>query len=422
MRLLSQYNRLLIFISLGGVIIIGILFYETLSYHLNSQLDDQLEEELLEVRDYTHVKNVIPDPSLFDDLVIEYTPARSFSKFRSVGDTVFYNPKKKEQQAGRYLRTIVDFNGKPYQVLIIISKLQRLEQIRSVFLIIIIPVVFLFLILFLVNKIVIGKLWSPFYRLLENIKTFNVNQETAYSMIDTPIQEFRELNEAIAEMSQKVKSDYREIKLFTENASHEMMTPLAIINSKLDTILQSRHLGKDETDILSDLYKATSRLTKLNQSLLLLVKIDNNEMSDLEIVDVRELVEEKLVYFGELIQNRELEVRSIVVPLKISASRYLFEILINNLFTNAIRHNQKGGLIEIKMTSDSITVRNTSDNKILDENRVFERFYKDPSSEGTGLGLSILKQICIRMGYSLKYNYIDKMHSFTIGFRTTNDS
>lgn len=197
-----------------------------------------------------------------------------------------------------------------------------------------------------------------------------------------------------------------------------MMTPLAVINSKLDTMLQSNTLGKAESEILADLYKATSKLTKLNQSLLLLVRIDNNQLQDKEEIDLKELIEEKLDYFQEFIQKRNLRVETNMSPFNISANRSLIDILINNLLSNAIRHNCNGGSIHVELTQNNLVVSNTGSQAELDPVKIFERFYKDNASEGTGLGLAILKQVCLRQNYELTYGYAGQHHQFMIRFNS----
>ncbi|MGY4386469.1 signal transduction histidine kinase [Pedobacter sp. UYP24] len=416
MKLFTGYNRVLLFVSSLGLIVIGFLFYRTLGFYLNQQIDSYLSEELMEVKDYTHAKNILPAPEFFDNLIIEYKKVKKEDKEKRFADTVFYNPKKSIKESARYLITGVNFNGTPYQVLIITSKVEREEQIKSIFLVIIIPVLMLLLVLLLINRFMIRRLWSPFRQLLENLKTFNLNQDKPFETIDSPIREFRELNQSILDISLRVRSDFREIRLFTENASHEMMTPLAIINSKLDTMLQSDQLGKEESETLTDLYKATSRLKKLNQSLLLLVKIDNNLISDHENVDVSSLLVERISYFQELIQNRNLSVITTLHPVQLFTNRYLLEILINNMLSNAIRHNYEGGNIEITLIEEGLIFKNTGLGSALDQNQIFERFYKDSRSEGTGLGLAILKQICSRQNFNVDYLYQENMHVFEIRF------
>lgn len=416
MKLFTSYNRVLLFVSTIGLICIGFLFYRTLTFYLNKQIDNNLAEELMEVEDFTHSRNIAPAPEMFKDLVIEYQKARRLDTSKKFADTVFYNPKKQIREPARYLKTDVNFGGSNYQVLILTSKVEREEQIKSIFLVIISPVLLLLVALLLINRFMIRKLWHPFRQILENLQTFNLNQDKPFEVMESPVREFRELNQAILDISLRIRSDFREVKLFTENASHEMMTPLAVINSKLDTMLQSDRLGKEESETLVDLYKATSRLTKLNQNLLLLVKIDNNLINEPEDVDVSALLVERVSYFQELIQNRNLSVITTLNPVNLNTNRYLLEILINNLLSNAIRHNHEHGNIEISLSAQAMVFRNTGSGQALDPDKIFERFYKDGNSEGTGLGLAILKQICGRQHLGFSYAYTRDLHCFEINF------
>ncbi|MGY0036462.1 hypothetical protein [Pedobacter sp. NJ-S-72] len=96
MKLFSSYNRILSVITLTGLLVIGFLFYQTLGQYINKQIDDHLYEELLEVQDFAHVKNILPSPDGFDDVIVEYKKIHRLSdKHRLFADTNFYNPKKK---------------------------------------------------------------------------------------------------------------------------------------------------------------------------------------------------------------------------------------------------------------------------------------------------------------------------------------
>ncbi|PWS33887.1 two-component sensor histidine kinase [Pedobacter paludis] len=378
-------------------------------------MDHDLVEEVMEVKEYSAEGNFY-QPHEFEDLIVQYKKIQKVNPSSSYADTVFYNPVKHRKETARYLKTEFNLVGQPYQILVIASKFERQEQIRDICLIILIPVTLLFALVLLINRVLLRKIWSPFEQLLKNITAFNINHERPYEPVEMPVAEFRQLNKVLVELSGKVKSDYNEIKLFTENASHEMMTPLAVINSKLDNMLQSHVLNKEDGETLMELYKATSRLTKLNQSLLLLVKIDNNLLQDEERVNLKSLIEEKQIYFQELITERNITVETVLADVTISASRSLLEILINNLFSNVIRHNYDGGKIKIILDEEKIVFANTGHNKALDPGKIFDRFYKDNVSEGTGLGLAILKQICNRQHYQLDYSYHQDLHTFTVKF------
>ncbi|MFC4209692.1 sensor histidine kinase [Pedobacter lithocola] len=415
MKLFTKYNRILILISFSGLLIIGFLFYRMLVFYLDQQIDHDLVEEIMEVKEYS-VNGNFYKPHEFEDLVVQYKKIAKAQNTSAYGDTIYFNALKHKKETARFLKTQLILDGQPYQIVVISSKSEKQEQIRNICLIILIPVMILFAIVLFINRILLKQIWTPFEQLLKNITTFNINREKPYEPVEMPVEEFRQLNRVLVELSGKVKSDYDEIKLFTENASHEMMTPLAVINSKLDNMLQSNTLGKGDGDTLIELYKATSRLTKLNQSLLLLVKIDNNLLQDEELVNLKSLIQEKAVYFDELIAERKITVDMDLLDVTVSASPQLLDILINNLFSNVIRHNYEFGKVEIKLDTDRIIFANTGHNKALDPKKIFDRFYKDNSSEGTGLGLAILKQICNRQGYGLSYNYQLDLHCFTITF------
>lgn len=415
MKLFTRYNRILMIISLFGLLLIGFLFYRMLVYYLDQQIDHDLVEEIMEVKEYS-AKGNFYQPHEFEDLVVQYKKIDKAYPSSRYADTVFYNPVKHRTETARFLKTELELAGDSYQILVIASKFERQEQIRNICLIILIPVMVLFALVLMVNRILLKKIWTPFEQLLKNITAFNINHERPYEPVEMPVAEFRQLNQVLIELSGKVKSDYNEIKLFTENASHEMMTPLAVINSKLDNMLQSNVLGKEDGETLIELYKATSRLTKLNQSLLLLVKIDHNLLQDEELVNVKSLIEEKAIYFQELITERNIAVDAELEDVNMAASRQLLEILVNNLFSNVIRHNYDGGKIEIRLDSDKIVFANTGHNKALNPEKIFDRFYKDNASEGTGLGLAILKQICNRQHYQLDYSYHQDLHTFTVIF------
>mgnify|MGYP003582491353 CR=1 FL=1 len=422
MKLFTAYNRVLLITSAIGLLIIGYLFYLTLSNYLNKQLDSYLSEELLEVKDYTAKKESFPAHQLFEDLVIEYRHISSLGKKRHFGDTIFYNAKKRLEESGRYLEEDVVLAGQSYRIKIIASKVAHSEQITSIFMVIILPVLGLLIVLLVLNRYMMKRTWLPFRQLLLNLKSFNLNQEQGFAQVPTTIAEFKELNDAIVDISQRIKSDYREIKLFTENAAHEMMTPIAVINAKLDMMLQSEDLSEVQSQNLIDLYKTTAKLTKLNQSLLLLVKIDNNLLRDREQLNLKTMLLEKQHYFQEFTQQKGIEVNLELQDHTLLMSRYLADILLDNLIGNAIRHNHEGGRIDIRLNEEALWVGNTGHGEALAETEAFKRFYKSPSSEGMGLGLAIVKQIVELHQFGIAYSYRAGLHAFTVFFNNNNST
>ncbi len=101
--------------------------------------------------------------------------------------------------------------------------------------------------LFLANRLLLRRIWQPFYRTLGGMREFNLSSRQPLPAGDTDIEEFRNLDEATRQMTQQILKDYEMLKNFTDNASHEMQTPLAIINSKLDLLIQDPAMRASST-------------------------------------------------------------------------------------------------------------------------------------------------------------------------------
>ena len=232
------------------------------------------------------------------------------------------------------------------------------------------------------------------------------------------ITEFTELNDAVSIMENRVSQDYDEIKNFTENASHEIQTPLAIIKSKLELLSQSESLKEEQMDTIQSVSEAANRLSKLNQSLILLTKIDNRQFHENEEINLGDLINKHLGNFEELIAAKDITVRkNINRNTGLTMNETLAETLISNLITNAIKHNTDHGFIEILLSKTALSVSNSGAALHSDPAELFERFKKDKvSSESLGLGLSIVKKICEKYGFEIQYKYADLIHTTTITF------
>lgn len=269
----------------------------------------------------------------------------------------------------------------------------------------------------LMMRFISKRLWQPFDQTLRAIETFRLETGEIPSLSDSTIIEFTRLNAVLNKlMTDSVKS-YCIQKEFTENASHELQTPLAVFQSKLDILLQQPGLTEQQAVVIQDLYQISGRLSHLNRSLLLLAKMENSQFSRAEVVDVITVLNEQLPYLESLSEDFMLKNDSQSVPMSIKANRSLLESLINNLVVNAVRHNKPGGEVIVVAKENYLTVSNTSNEKALDEKLIFNRFYS-PSGEtkGCGLGLAIVKAVCDYHGWKIAYTYRSGWHVFTVVF------
>jgi signal transduction histidine kinase len=416
MKLAQRYNRANLVTSFIILTITGVIYYIAIHFILTGKLDKDLVIEEKEIEAYVNNYGKLPAPGDFLHQKVTYQKTTSRKTIeRNFFYDDFYNETEKENEPGRTLVTSVSLKGVHYEVKISKSRVESEDLIQLIFIITLAVTILLLVSLLLINRFVLQRIWSPFYSTLGMMKAFNIAQTEEIKPQQTKIEEFNELNESANAMAARVRKDYRELKSFTDNASHEMMTPLAIVNSKLDSLLQTGTFSAAQGAIIEDIYNAIGRLIKLNQSLLLLAKIENNLIADVQDIQLQQLIVDKVFQFQELFEKDKLTLVQNLQPCKVSMSKYLADILLNNLFANAIRHNHAGGSIEIILQAGFLSFSNTGKSEEL-SSQLFERFSKSASSEGAGLGLAISKQICTRYGFAITYQHLADKHQFLVRF------
>lgn len=269
----------------------------------------------------------------------------------------------------------------------------------------------------LVNTLVSKRLWKPFDETLERIEDFRLENGKVPSLPESDVKEFHRLNLALNGLMENSLKSYRMQKEFTENASHELQTPLAVFRSQLDLLLQLPDLTSRQADIIQKLDTVSRRLARLNKNLLLLAKIDNRQYDRFEPVDLIGMLKELLPQLESLTGDLALRKEFRCTKCLIQGNRILLESLLNNLVVNAVRHNIPHGEIRIAVAGRQLAVSNTSSEGALDERLLFNRFYR-PSEKaaGNGLGLSIAKAICDYHGWRIGYAYREGLHVFTVDF------
>jgi heavy metal sensor kinase len=206
-------------------------------------------------------------------------------------------------------------------------------------------------------------------------------------------------------MMNRLESSFQQATRFSADASHELKTPLAIMQGELENALQAAMPGSPEQQVFTNLLEETQRLKVITRSLLLLAQADGGRLKlTLETmnlsVELEEMVEDTQILAGD--SRLRFDV-SIQPDLLIQADRGLLRMAIQNLLNNAIQYNAHDGSVELalKQRDDAIvlTVCNSGPGiDVSDQTRVFERFYRaDPThsrtKDGLGLGLSLAREI-----------------------------
>lgn len=265
----------------------------------------------------------------------------------------------------------------------------------------------------LTQRFLTRRLWKPFDRTLKAMENFNISEKNIPDLNDGGVTEFMRLNRSLTSLMAHDIEAYRSQKEFTENASHELQTPLAILRSKLDLLLQK---NVDETILnsISEMYEINMRMERLNRNLLLLSKIENEQYSGKEKIDIVTFLREQLTRYEsiDIFLSLVTDSESIVI----NANRSLLESLINNLVVNAVRHSPDMSDINMRFEHNTLYVSNPATGVSLDKNKIFERFSSDSGNKGNGLGLAIVKAICDFHKWKIGYEYTDSHHVFFVRF------
>lgn len=261
-------------------------------------------------------------------------------------------------------------------------------------------------------------LLRPINNTLQKIKDFNIKDTVPLHFLASNTWEFRKLNQFLEEMTEKVRKDYHSLKEFTENASHEMQTPLSIAKGKLELLLESEHLVEEQVALVVSAQDSLGRLARLGKALSLLTKIENQEFNNERQVNFSQMVEKLLFDFKELIELKGITLQqNVQEDVMVYIDPTLGDILISNLLQNAVRHNYQDGNIQVTLNEKNLIICNTGSPLTTQPDRLFERFRKDDQSKNSlGLGLAIVKKICDVNGFILTYNYSVGTHKIKVSF------
>jgi signal transduction histidine kinase len=260
----------------------------------------------------------------------------------------------------------------------------------------------------LIQHVLAGRYWRPFFDTLGILQHYKLDQHHAPVLTPTRIPEFRALNTAIAHVLSRHQRLYQRQREFAENAAHELQTPLAILRTKLDLLVQAPGLTEEQAGHIEPLLAVTQRLTHLSRSLLLLTHLDQQAYFATETVDLAAVVRTQLGQLAEQLAMGNIVLhQEVIASLPVAANRSLLDILVSNLLSNAIRHNVPGGELRVVLTVHLFSVENTGRAQALPADQLFARLRPRPDRlpGSVGLGLPIARQICETCGFFLSYHY-----------------
>jgi len=388
---------------------------------LRTILDEEFTEDLYKkkehVEKYVNDSAKIPVSSDFigDKITVVKADQKSTEQLK---DTVIFDPVEKEYLQYRQLIFQLLIDNDLYSITVSKPLFESEDLIDGIITWFVITSIIMLVLLFFLTRLLSKKMWTPFYNTLDHLQGFDLSNNKSVDLSPVSTLEFKMMNDEIMKMTDKVQRDYQSLKEFTENASHEIQTPLSIIRSKIEVMIQAENLMPDQLSSLKDIYESTHRLSKLNQSLLLLAKIENRQFPETHIIDLKELLEIKLNQYDEMIGYKNISVeRNFNNSPALKMNSYLADILFSNILINAIKHSSSSGKLIVELNNNSVIITNSGTSTEIPSEKLFQRFQKgDLSGDSHGLGLSIVKQICMTYGLKIEYLYKDGNHIVSVNF------
>ena len=415
MKLTTKISHYYLLTVCTMFVIFGFFLYHLIRYEIIDDIDDQLYLRKAEISgnipeiiamanigSRLHVspvdkvktgKTQIIDTAIFNDIEGEYVPFRQLTFYETIGHT-------------------------SYKIVLRQSLLESEDLANSIILVLVIVFAFFAGFTIFLNLIITRRVFLPFFSTINTLRDYEVKSNKKLSLPYSDVDEFNLLNLSIEGMSRRIYDDFRNIKEFTENASHELQTPLAITISKLESLLDSNKLKQEQVELIQSALQSSNRLSRLNRGLLLLTRIEGGKYTERQNVDIRNEIESQIHQCQELLDMKGITVkRNLDHDLHIRMNPSLAVVLISTLVNNAVVHNIKKGMIAVQTLEKGIVIENSGNPLIIDPDQLFERFKKVNQTSGSmGLGLAIAKKICDLSDFQIKYENIESIHRISISF------
>jgi len=415
MKLINKTQQ----IYLGLVVVLLLVWSGVFLYAISSAIQNNIDETMqseLQVAVYR-----AQNEGSLQTLSTNQIEVKKISTIRdtivSFSDTSLYNSVEQESFPYRQVSTQARINGKAYQVTMRRSMVEYDDLFETILIMEIIFVVFLVGGLFLINRTVLQRLWSPFYETLRQLTGYELEGKPI-EWNDTEIDEFRQLNDVLKDMIGQIEKEYQSLKAFTENASHEIQTPISSMLNRIEVMLQDESLSKDQWQRLQQVGQAARKLSRLNKALLLLTKIENRQYAEAETIDLTDLIKDLAPEYRSLAEAKNISMDlDIESEAKVEMNPELAEMMLRNLLSNAIKHNENDGKVYINVRSGELVISNTGPEPDGDPDQYFQRFQKgEASSTSLGLGLPIVSAIAQTANIDIDYAYEAGMHTINLRF------
>lgn len=424
---MKLHNRILISISVVLVVLLtawAFVFYYQMMDEINDETDDALEDYADRLIQQSLVTPELLDLTENDGSNNNYyfekiTPesAKSLDHICYL-DTMLYIASKLETEPARILKVI--FKTQPgdfYRLTISTPTIEKNDLKKAMLISIIILYLSLLLTIIIVNIWVYVYNLKPLHKTLKWLSNNDIGSNSTPLSTQVSIKEFKMLNEEINKYVSRTEQAYQEQKNFISSASHELQTPIAICQNRLDMLLSHTELTEEQMDEIIKISRTLNYMAKLNKTLLFLSKIYNHQFPEKSKLSFLRIVNEEIPDYQEAYSYKNISFEVVQnEDFIIEMNESLATSLITNLIKNAFVHNREGGKIEVRIGKNGFEVRNTGKiDEPLNKDLIFKQYFHSKNSEeSTGLGLTIVTAIAKLYILKIDYSYRDGYHVFSV--------
>ena len=419
MKLLKKY-RLFTYSSLCIVVLIGfIVNYYLFRNAIHLTTDGVLDEYRIDIQEYAEkhetLQPLLAINSKFGEIIPMAKDCDLSGMKDEIIDTLVYSHYQEEKVVYRKLKFPVYTQDQNYVVTLMLPALEEDDLVETVLLSLFLLVVLFMLLTTLIDISFTRQIFYPFHKIIDTIKNYNIENHTKIQLADSDIDEFQDLSNILTRMIYKINEGYSAMKEFLEYTSHEIKTPLAVIQLKLDVLNQKDFQDPEVLGCINSIRSSLKRVVRFNRSVLFMAKIKNNQFLKRKQVKMVEYVRYYENQYEELLSMKQIRYHfDYKDDFILMIHPVLADNLIQNLITNAIQHNHEGGNIEVSMTADRLSITNTFQ-EAMPEADLFEKYtYNKERCESNGLGLSIVKTICEKNQICLKYEIHPQQFCITL--------
>ena len=300
-----------------------------------------------------------------------------------------------------------------YFLLEIGRSLETIKDIEKIIFRILYIIFFIFLLLTFFLDIAFGKwLVRPFKRIVEN-KLLHIKepQQFQYTPINTSTDEFRLLDDSLSEMMKRIQKAFNQEREFISHASHELKTPLSVLQSKVEGFFNQDDLKQGQMEKLMDMQSTVQKMKKMVNSLLLISKVNNAQFLKTDAIDLGELLNELYEEWKPMADDKsiELSLQKNEAFLFTSTNESLCTMMIQNALINALKYTPDGRKISLsgeKTTKGyQITVSDNGEGiskELMAQIKEGTVFLKDASKDKSGFGLQLIYKIGLFLNVEVK--------------------